>query len=148
MGLATEVRHGTERPATLRKSHIFIQHDPDSEKILGVWAGNKNDQRRVVQPLAVRHKTAAYQILAEDKYVGGDSSGGAFTLTLPDPADINDGHSVIIDDEGGAAGTNAITIATPGSETVEGAASGSIATNGARQVLVWDEANTNWVDVS
>ena len=57
-----------------------------------------------------------------------DTNGGTVTLTLASSM-VVDGAQVIIKDEGGNAGTNAITIATEGSETIDGASSISIDSN-------------------
>jgi len=57
-----------------------------------------------------------------------DTSGGAVTVTLASAA-TEDGAELIIKDEGGAAGTNAVTIATEGGETIDGNASITIASN-------------------
>lgn len=147
MSVITEIRHGTAKPASLRRSHIFIQHDPDSNKIFGIWAGNKNDNRRCVQPLKVSFPGDGnnYQVLPEDRHVGMDTTTSIATATLPSPDDINDGHLVAIEDHGGNATSNNITIATPGSETVE---TSTISANDGLVKLMWDAANTNWKDVS
>jgi len=85
-------------------------------------------------------KTANYTT-SDDTIVAVDTSGGAVTITLA-TADTVAGRVVIIKDEGGQAGTNAITIATEGSETIDGSASTSISTNYGVVRLYSD--GTNW----
>lgn len=142
-----EVIHGSIAPNTLYRPQLYVQHDSDGNSVVGLWAASKNDKPLCVVNKAVKHTVADYSILPEDRYVGVDTSGGAVAVTLPDPADINDGHEVIIDDEGDLAGTGNITIDTPGAETVEGGATLIISTNSAVTKLIYDAANTNWVSV-
>lgn len=57
-----------------------------------------------------------------------DTSGNAVTVTLAS-AMAEDGAEVLIKDEGGNAATNAVTVDTEGSESIDGATSQSIASN-------------------
>jgi len=57
-----------------------------------------------------------------------DTSGNAVTVTLASAA-AEDGAEVVVKDEGGNAGTNAITVATEGGETVDGAVDATIGSN-------------------
>jgi hypothetical protein len=66
-----------------------------------------------------------YNLDRSKNIVGCDTSGGAVTVNLFDPASISpssqvDGYTVIIKDEGGNASTNAITINRGGSSTIDG----------------------------
>ena len=70
-----------------------------------------------------------------------DTGGGAVTVTLAS-AMVAEGVHVTVNDEGGAAGTNAVTIATEGSETIDGATSQSIGSNYGTLSLYSD--GTNW----
>lgn len=70
-----------------------------------------------------------------------DTGGSAVTITLAS-AMVSDGAEVIVKDEGGAAATNAITVATEGSETIDGATSQSIGSDYGSLVLYSD--GTNW----
>lgn len=144
--MSTEIRHGASQPNSVRRDHIYVQHDPDSSKILGIWGGNKSDVRKCFLPLAVKFPGdgQSYTVKPEDKHVGADTTTSVVTITLPDPDDIQDGHEVVIEDHGGNATANAITIATPGAETTEVA---SIAANDGIARLMWDAVNTNWKDV-
>lgn len=67
------------------------------------------------------------------------TSGGAVTVTMPAAA-LN--AFVRIKDSAGAVDTNAITINTPGAETIDGAASETIDSNYQSMTLVSD--GTNW----
>tara|TARA_R100000152_G_C6757917_1_gene181771 strand:- start:421 stop:1194 length:774 start_codon:yes stop_codon:yes gene_type:complete len=68
------------------------------------------------------HKTSTATMTAsvDDFYIGMDSTAGAIELRLPDAAVLTDGHTYIIKDEGGEAGTNNITILASGSQTIDG----------------------------
>lgn len=70
-----------------------------------------------------------------------DSSGGAVTVTLASSM-LADGAFLYINDEGGSAGLNAITIATEGTETIDGSSSVSIGSNYGALGVYSD--GTNW----
>ena len=70
-----------------------------------------------------------------------DTNGGTVTLTLASGM-VTNGATVIIKDEGGNAGTNAITIDTEGTETIDGSSSVSISSNYGSVRLHSD--GTNW----
>jgi hypothetical protein len=63
-----------------------------------------------------------------ESVVGVTDTSAARTVTLAS-ADATDGRVVIVKDESGGAGTNNITVATEGSETIDGASSQTISTN-------------------
>jgi hypothetical protein len=67
-------------------------------------------------------KTANYTILNYDNEILCDSSGGAFSLTLPSPALLT-GKVFSIKDTKGTAQTNNITIIPHAGEMIEGLAS-------------------------
>jgi len=72
--------------------------------------------------VVLHHKTSAATITAsvDDYYIGMDSTAAAVELRLPDAAVLTDGHTYIVKDEGGNAGTNNITILASGSQTIDG----------------------------
>jgi len=72
-----------------------------------------------------------------------DSSGAAFTFTLPTAAS-NTQAQIILKDHTGSCGTNAITIATTGGQTVDGNASGVVKMTTAYEVLTFISDGTNW----
>ncbi|MDV2504633.1 MAG: hypothetical protein RX318_11865, partial [bacterium] len=63
---------------------------------------------------------ASYSILTTDRVIGVNRAG-AVTVTLPSAGAVA-GRTYIVKDESGAAGTNNITVATEGSETIDGSA--------------------------
>jgi len=65
-------------------------------------------------------RTGNYTINANDYYIGVDTSGGAFTLTLPQASGISGGQTWIIKDEQGSCDANTLTIARQGSDTIDG----------------------------
>ena len=76
------------------------------------------------------HKTAAYTTRVGDHIIGVDTSGGTVIITLASITVIA-GRTIIIKDEGGQAAANNITVATEGTETIDG--------NAANDVI-----NVNW----
>jgi len=63
-----------------------------------------------------------------ERFIAITNTGSARTVTLA-TADVIDGIHITINDESGAAGTNNITIATEGSETIDGASTATISSN-------------------
>lgn len=93
-------------------------------------------------PIGEVSKTANYTVLASDRIIFVDTSGGAFTLTLPDPATVR-GVIFRIIDTGGALQANPLTLARFAAEMIEGlAASKQFFTNWGG----WDVVSngTNW----
>jgi predicted phosphodiesterase len=72
--------------------------------------------------------TSDTTLYGQDNIVGVDTSGGSVTITL-NSNQCNEGQVCTIKDEGGAAGTNAITIDTQGSEAIDGGSSVTISTD-------------------
>lgn len=85
-------------------------------------------------------KTAAYTVVDTDDVVLVDTTSAAITVTIPSALIATPGYQVVIKDVG-AAEDNNITIATEGSETVNGAATGTIATTKAAMRLVSNGTN-------
>ena len=69
-----------------------------------------------------------------------DTSGSTVTITLASAA-VADGVQVIVNDEQGNAGTNAITVDTEGGETIDGATSQTIGSNYGELRLYSDGSN-------
>jgi hypothetical protein len=83
----------------------------------------------VANPTAVAFAASPYTVLAADKFLLVDTSGGAVEVDLPAVASSS-GRTLVVKDEGGAAATNAITIDPNGAETLDGSAtSATITTN-------------------
>jgi hypothetical protein len=77
------------------------------------------------QTTAYTTKTANYTILSTDGTIFCDTSGGAFTLTLPSPTGLG-GKLYRIIDSTGFFQTNNITLAPNGAEKIEGLAASKI----------------------
>lgn len=71
------------------------------------------------------------------------SATGAQTVTLPAIASCVAGKFYVVKDVGGTANTNNITVATPGSETIDGAATKVISAADGSLILYSD--GTNWL---
>ena len=80
--------------------------------------------------LVMKHvsKSSAYTASVADSIIGVDTTSSAVTITLPSAGAIA-GKVYIIADEGGNAGTNNITVATEGSETIDGSSTATINSN-------------------
>lgn len=99
---------------------------------------NNTDTRTVHgRRLARAAYSSTSNIAVTDDYVGADSSGGAITLTLQSVAALS-GKRYIIKDEGGSAASNNITIATQGSETIDGASTFVINTSYMSKTVISD----------
>ena len=93
-------------------------------------------------PIGKVSKSANYTIIVSDRIIFVDTSGGAFTLTLPDPSKVQ-GIIFRIIDTGGALNTNNLTLARFAAEMIEGlAASKVFQTNWGGWDVVSD--GTNW----
>lgn len=74
---------------------------------------------------ATTTKTANYTILSTDSIIFCDTTGGAFTLTLPSPTALA-GKVYRIIDTGGAFQTNNLTLARSAAESIEGLAASKV----------------------
>jgi len=70
-------------------------------------------------------KTANYTMVATDSIIFCDTSGGAFTLTLPSPSTVT-GRVFKIIDSTGSFNTNNLTLARSASEKIEGLAASKV----------------------
>lgn len=73
--------------------------------------------------------TLAAEVSPLPQVIGVNTTGGPFTVTLPLSSSIPGSKQYIIQDEGGLAGTNNLTIATSGSDVINGAANYIMNTN-------------------
>ncbi len=80
-------------------------------------------------PLPHRTETANYTATRTDYIIGVDTTSSAVTITLPIIVSSDEGRRWVVKDEGGNAATNNITIATEGSETIDGASTDVIDVN-------------------
>jgi len=83
---------------------------------------------------------ATYTAKAGDRVIGVNRAG-AVTVTLP-TAEVRPGRVYTVKDESGAAATNNITVATEGSENIDGSATNVIATDYGATTYYSD--GTNW----
>jgi len=95
---------------------------------------------RSVLEAYVTVNSAAYTAKGGDRVIGINRTG-AVTLTLPS-AEVRKGRIYTIKDESGAAATNNITVATEGSETIDGSATDVINVNYESKSYYSD--GTNW----
>ena len=94
---------------------------------------------------AVNNAASPYTVLATDVQLNVLSTTGAVTLNLPAGVD---GKTYTIKDEDGDAGTNTITIAPNGAETIEGAAQLRLLHNFDSVTLYYDATTTDWKVIS
>lgn len=83
--------------------------------------------------------SATYQVLANDRRINGDTSGGAFTITLPQAAP---GKEVLITSVGAA---TTLTIARGGTDTMNGSASNLTISTQWQAIQFIGESATNWI---
>jgi hypothetical protein len=88
---------------------------------------------------AVVTKTANYTLTAADGTIRGDATGGAFTLTLPTAVGIS---GRMYSAKKVDATANVVTVATTGGETIDGAATASLAVQ--YSSLSFRSNNVNW----
>lgn len=86
----------------------------------------------------IENQSSSFTAVSGKSYLV-DTSGGAYTVTLP-AASLN--AFIRVKDSTGDADSNNITVATPGAETIDGAASLTITSEFSNTVLVSD--GTNW----
>lgn len=86
---------------------------------------------------------ATYTAKAGDRVIGVNRAG-VVTVTLP-TAQLRPGRIYTVKDESGAAAANNITVATEGSETIDGAATDTIADNYGAKAYYSD--GSNWFTV-
>jgi len=140
-----EMRHHLNSLIGMVKLEIifFQQQEVKMGRRFGWHSGNVNCRditssgKQVVKHVAV---SSNYTVKDEDFLIGVDTSSSAVTVTIP-TALLEKGRLVIINDEGGNAATNNITIATGGSETIDGSATATISTNNATLALYSDGSN-------
>ncbi len=85
-----------------------------------------------------------YTTTDNDLYIAVTDTSSARTVTLLS-ATVAEGRTITIKDESGLAGTNSITIATEGSETIDGSATLVISSNYGVARLISD--GTDWFTI-
>jgi len=85
-----------------------------------------------------------YTIVAADPlYIGVTSTAAPRTITLPAASAVTAGRTYVVKDESGAAGTNNITVARAGADTIDGATSKVINTNYG-SVMLYSDGVSKW----
>jgi len=98
---------------------------------------------RPVLDAYVNVTAASYTAKAGDRVIGVNRAG-AVTVTLP-TAEVRKGRVYTVKDESGAAATNNITVATEGAETIDGAATDTIADN--YGCVTYYSGGTSWFTI-
>lgn len=94
--------------------------------------------------VVIRNVTTTYQAVANDRILA-NSTGGAFTITLPLSTSLLDNDTIQIIDVGFVAATNNITVARNGA-LINGAADNlTIDLNGAIVTLIYTGVSYGWV---
>lgn len=83
--------------------------------------------------------SATYQALDNDRNINGDTTGGAFTITLPQAAP---GKEILITSVGAV---TALTIARGGADTINGSASSLTIVLQWQGIKLVGESATNWI---
>ena len=104
---------------------------------------NHRPPLRPVLESYVNVTAASYTAKAGDRVIGVNRAG-TVTVTLP-TAEVRKGRIYTVKDESGAAGSNNITVATEGSETIDGSVTDVISDNYGAKHYYSD--GTNWFEV-
>lgn len=123
-----------DRLVSVRNNNIeqlYIHHDGDMFMLTGDVIPN-------------RIGTAINVSSSNERIIGVTDTSVPRTITLS-TVDVKDGKTIMVKDESGAAGTNNITVATQGAETIDGGANIIISTNYGAVVLYSD--GTNWFSI-
>ena len=105
--------------------------DGDISSSTTISRGKLSDQRA-----ASAVKTAAYTT-QDEEVVQVDTSGGSVTITLAS-ADVSLGNFIQVQDVGGEANTNAITVDTESGEAIDGGTSTTLETDYGAKILISD----------
>ena len=110
--MANGFRKPEEQVLTRRAHRAWGQEEPHSRGLVYPW----------------EEVTATASTAAGAYFFGVTNTTSAYTLTLSTRL-LRRGRVVVVKDQSGAAGTNNITIATEGSETIDGSATAVLGTN-------------------
>lgn len=140
--IAPNSYNGTNLISDAQRNYVLTASDGDGNGHIPDFeqpAGN-------VTPLfgfgKIQSKTAAYTIKLTDSLVKADATGGVFNVTLPDSTHIA-GFTVIVKRMN--SGANAVTVNTTSAQTIDGAASVSLASQYASVRVQSD--GTNWMTI-
>jgi hypothetical protein len=112
----------------------------DRDRVFWVWTDGV-DIFDITRELFdyVTDVSTTYQVLENDRTINADTTGGAFTITLPQAAP---GKEVLITSIGAA---TALTIARGGADTMNGSASNLTITTQWQAIKFVGESATNWI---
>jgi hypothetical protein len=94
-----------------------------------------------------REVSTTYSAVVNDRILA-NTSGGAFTITLPSSGSLLVNDTIQIIDIGATAATNNITVARNGAKIQNIADDLTIDTNGAIITLIYSGANYGWIVAS
>jgi hypothetical protein len=114
----------------------------DGFALVSTAAGVRSWARCSTQPRAFAARATAYAALTTDEILTGDATGGAFSITLPTAVGITGRAYTIKRINSGA---NAVTVATTGGQTIDGAATVALSTQW--QVLRVVSDGANWLSI-
>lgn len=106
-----------------------------------VYAGRGNWETATSGQINVTNVAGNYTALSTDYYIGVDTAGGAYTITLPLNPVVGQAYDIV--DSTGHAGANNITISGNG-HNINGAATTTISTNYGALSLVYN--GTQWTN--
>lgn len=114
----------------------------DGFALVSTAAGVRSWARCSAQPHAISATTGTYTATSADEILTGDAAGGAFSITLPTAAGIAGRIYTVKRLNSGA---NAVTVATTGGQTIDGAA--TVALSAQWQTLRVVSDGANWLVV-
>lgn len=108
------------------------------ESAASIKVGQANSVTRIEGAQSVKRAdvSGTYVVLSTDHILSVDTSASAATISLPAISAVGDGHTVIVKDKSNSSYTNTITVNPNGADTVDGAASFVIQSDGASFVFV------------
>lgn len=112
----------------------------DSKERYGIQGWLQEVYRAIVRRTALTTQTTSYTIQNNIFYVRADATSGAMTVTLP-LATSSEGRQVLICKVDASA--NAVTVDGNGSETIQGSASISLASQWDKALLICN-GNDGW----
>ncbi len=125
----------TNKKLQFRDTGIYINSGADGKLTIAADGTGNDDitlsgSVTISGGMAISHTgtDSNYTASVDDSIIGIDTTSGAVTVTLPSAGAVA-GKVFIIHDEGGTAGSNNITVATEGSETIDGSSTATISTN-------------------
>ena len=89
-------------------------------------------------------QSTGYSILATDNEIGANNAGGAVSFTLPAANAVNAGQRIRVSDKLGNAGTNNITIARAGADTINGATTSQVISSNFGAIQFISDGVSNW----